>query len=235
MKYILSKIKAILKAIFINWWWGFWRRSKPAVIIDLEEEPIAGLAGGDFASLFSDDPVGGVLEEACRVTPMPELWNKRRVLLLSIEDKKVEAIKLVMKFTDVGLKEAKGFIDSHENCNHLLLGPLKEYTPGSVVSDFNFHGCVALIVVMDSDGDFMADDDMEDEVDILYRETFEGLYFRPCLPDMDQVYASIELDDCEDDEDLDWLDELEEEPDDDNQPDDIEFGHEDTELEPNRY
>lgn len=252
--------KGILLALFVNWWWGFWKRSKEE-IIPLYQEDVTPPAFDENGRALTEDEVSllseaGISQEGINsLAPddyminteaglFHESWKHQRLWLSDAGEKKVNVIKLVKILTGLGLREAKAFVDAAGNITSFM-GPFKESVE-DVVDAFNVEcGAQVCLCEIDWDDGEMQVNGVSEFVQMLYdhdcdeyknkndtttwvlNEHLEGSHlFAP-------PYAS------EEENILFWMplsDELEASREEDNssveEPEAINFGHEDTELIP---
>lgn len=115
------RLKAVLASIFVNWWWGFWRR-KPKVlnVSDIEK---GSLTIGDLIASQMELQEGGLINTDSGV--FHESWKDYRICIFDYDgDRKVDIIKAVREITGGDLKNVKHLVDDLPDMP-ALIGPFK--------------------------------------------------------------------------------------------------------------
>lgn len=238
----MFKLKTVLAYLFVNWWWGFWKR-KPKEMTDAEIHQEADECARDThekTEVFFGDL------ETIAVTPsgliqtedglFHEHWKKLRMIIFSCDqEKKVDPIKALRRATGAGLKEAKQVVDDLEEMP-AFIGPFKN-TPEFVLETLRDAGFLVMLLEVDwEDGEVGL---LEAEEDDALVEIWKSLN-NDCLwydPDLGTIKANDSLF-CPPlfsyDENKEYWEPEEDEVDPEEEPpEDILFGHEDHELTPN--
>lgn len=121
LKFPSINLKAVLKAIFINWWWGFWRR-KPKNNPSIETEDFfIGISMSSPYIIEDDDASGLVLTEAGL---FHNSWKENRLWLADGGEDPVKCIKALRIASGVGSIKAPTLLHDNAGTVSSLIGPL---------------------------------------------------------------------------------------------------------------